>query len=188
MTTPDAWVQVSNVNPSLSVQSNRMKDWWSWPPYQKEMQWSAVVHVSSMLNWKPGLRVMLVNASLWSLVVLMMLNNELMCKHKTLKQNGWSSAKTDADETVRSHCHGNGKQAQSRKTVNQAEFCRFVMGIVVTIVNIHTESLKHGCWISWSAMDVWTASVMMMTYPCENAKDVQKSLWGHYMQWRVAPW
>jgi hypothetical protein len=53
----------------------------------------------------------------------------------------------------RSRCRGDAKQRQFGKAVNWIEFRRFGMRVVVTTVNIHTESLKHGCWNSRSAMD-----------------------------------
>jgi hypothetical protein len=90
-----------------------------------------------------------------------------MCEHKTQHQIDYRQLKqilmtrANGRECVclevflerRSRRRGDAKQTHSGKTVNWIEFRRFGTRVVVTTVNIHTESLKHGCWNSRSAMD-----------------------------------
>jgi hypothetical protein len=90
-----------------------------------------------------------------------------MCKHKRpnqiddcqLKQmlmtraSGTECVCLEVFLERRSRRRGDANQTQSGKTVTWIEFRRFGTGVVATTVNIHTESLKYGCWNSRSVMD-----------------------------------
>ncbi len=71
----------------------------------------------------------------------------------TTRASGTACACLEVFLEKRSRRRGDAKQTQSGKTVNWIEFRRLGTYVVVTTVNIHTESLKHGFRNSRSAMD-----------------------------------